>query len=161
MIFKDRPESIWLTLPSDKLSQQERLTRLFSGIDNRWRLLAVLTLDSGPSNLMKPELVQLARKFGPDGLVVRLVFVGDDDLAVLERELLFWSDEHIIATGDNIHARRFLNMDTECLPCLKLFSPDGELKTVLCGFDTEQGLDSISDIITTENSVDYTVIRDQ
>lgn len=161
MIFKDRPESSHMTLPSDNLSQLDRLTRLFSGIENRWRLLAVLTLNSGPSNLMKPELVHLAQRYGPCGLVVRVVFIGDDDLSVLERELSFWADEHIVATGDNIHARRFLDLDTECLPCLKLFSPDGELRTVLCGFDTEEGLDSLSEILSTETSEDCIVSQDQ
>lgn len=161
MIFKDRPETSSMAFPSDNLSQKDRLSRLFSGIENRWRLLAVLTLNSGPSDLMKPELVQLARRFGPSGLVVRLVFFGDNDLSLLERELSFWSDEHIVATGDNIHARRFLDPDSECLPCLKLFSPEGEVKTVLCGFDTEQGLDSISEIISTETSEEYIISREQ
>ncbi len=141
MLLRDKPESNPLPLPPDKLSVQERLSRLFSGIEDRWRLLAVLTLKSGPSNLMKRELVQLAEKFGPAGLAVRLVFIGTDDMGILERELSHWTDEHIVATGDNIHARRFLSPGEDYLPCLKLYAPDGLEEMTVRGFDTEVGLD--------------------
>ncbi|MCK5250640.1 MAG: hypothetical protein KAJ98_11780 [Spirochaetaceae bacterium] len=150
MILKDRPESDSLLLPPDNLSFSDRLSRLFSGIDNRWRILAVLTLGSGPSDLMKPELVQLAQTFGPSGLAVRLVFIGVEDISQLERELTNWNDEHIVATGDNIHARRFIEADSDCLPCLKLFSPDGSMRICLSGFDTDEGLDSICRILSDE-----------
>ncbi len=143
MLLRDKPESNPLHLPPDKLSVQERLSRLFSGIEDRWRLLAVLTLKSGPSNLMKRELVQLAEKHGPAGLAVRLVFIGTDDIEILERELSHWTDEHIAATGDNIHARRFLIPDSDYLPCLKLYAPDGLEEMTISGFDTETGLDTL------------------
>lgn len=150
MVFKDQPEELSMTLPPDKLSREDRMARLFSGIENRWRLLAVFKLSSGPSNLMKPEIIQLARTYGPSGLVVRLVFVGDENLSALERELRNWQDEHIVATGDNVHARRFVDMESESLPCLKLFSPECEIREVICGFDTELGLDSITKILSAE-----------
>jgi len=141
MVLRDQPESDPLTLPPDKLSVQERLSRLFSGIEDRWRLLAVLTLKSGPSNLVKRELTQLAERHGPAGLAVRLVFIGNDNPEPLERELSHWTDEHIVATGDNIHARRFLNPEVDYLPCLKLYAPDGLEEMTISGFDTEVGLD--------------------
>ena len=141
MVLRDQPESNPLPLPQDNLSVQERLNRLFCGIEDRWRLMAVLTLNSGPSNLMKRELVQLAENYGPSGLAVRLIFVGSDNVEILERELEHWKDEHIVATGDNIHARRFLNPQEDYLPCLKLYAPDGLEEMTTCGFDTEVGLD--------------------
>ena len=141
MLLRDMPESDSLPLPPDNLSTQERLSRLFSGIEDRWRLLAVLTLNSGPSNLMKRELVQLAESHGPSGLTIRLIFMGRNDIEALERELANWKDEYIVATGDNIHARRFLNPDQDYLPCLKLFAPDGLEEMTVSGFDTETGLD--------------------
>ena len=143
MVLRDKPESNSLPLPPDNLSVQERLSRLFSGIEDRWRLLAVLTLKSGPSNLMKRELVQLAEDHGPAGLAVRLVFIGNDDMEILGRELSHWTDEHIVATGDNIHARRFLNPEIDYLPCLKLYAPDGLEEMTISGFDTETGLDTL------------------
>ncbi len=151
MILKDQPETGTLILPPDNLTIDARLSRLFSGIENRWRLLAVLTLKSGPSNLIKREIVQLAEEYGPGGLAVRLVFIGSNDITILERELLNWTDEHIIASGDNIHARRFLNTDTDYLPCLKLYTPEGIEKISLSGFDTEEGLDALCRILS-ENS---------
>ena len=87
---------------------------------------------------------------GPSGLVVRLVFVGDENLSALERELSNWQDEHIVATGDNVHARRIIDMKSESLPCIKLYSPDDELRKVICGFDTELGLDSLTKILSAE-----------
>ena len=159
MILKDRPESDCLRLPPDNLSFNARLSRLFSGIDNRWRILAVLTVGSGPSDLMKPELVQLAQTFGPSGLAVRLVFIGVEDISQLERELANWKDEHIVATGDNIHARRFIESESDCLPCLKLFSPDGSMKICLSGFDTEEGLDSICRILSDKTTAKCKKVR--
>ena len=141
MLLRDQPESDPIILPPDNLSVQERLSRLFSGIEDRWRLLAVLTLNSGPSNLIKRELIQLADIHGPAGLAVRLVFIGKNDIEALERELANWSDEYIVATGDNIHARRFLNPEQDYLPCLKLFAPDNLEEMTVSGFDTEVGLD--------------------
>lgn len=154
MILKDRPESVYLPLPSDNLSRKDRLSRLFSGNDNQWRLLAVLTLVSGPSDLIKPEIVHLVRRYGPAGLMVRLVFIGTEDITLLERELAFWKEEYIQVTGDNIHARRFLNMESDCLPCIKLFSPEGSLKVCHSGFDTEEGLDALCRILTEELNID-------
>jgi len=143
MLLRDQPEKNPLHLPPDNLSLQERLSRLFSGIDNRWRLLAVLTLKSGPSNLLKGELTHLAEEYGPMGLAVRLIFIGDKDIETLERELSHWTDEHIVATGDSIHARRFLIPDQDYLPCLKLYAPDGMEEITISGFDTEKGLDAL------------------
>ena len=151
MVLKDQPETGSLILPPDNLTRDARLSRLFSGIENRWRLLAVLTLKSGPSNLMKRELVQLAEEYGPEGLAVRLVFIGSSDITILDRELTHWTDEHIVASGDNIHALRFLNTDTDYLPCLKLYTPKGFEKISLSGFDTEEGLDILCRILS-ENS---------
>ncbi len=153
MIFTDRPESEPLELPSDRLSTKDRLSRLFSGIEDRWRLLAVLTLNSTPSNLMKPELLHLARTYGPHGLVVRVVFIGSEDISLLEKELSYWPDEHIVASGDCIHARRFLESDSDNLPCLKLYTPEGELKSVLSGFDTEEGVDTLCRILLDETDI--------
>jgi len=141
MILRDQPEIHPLPLPPDNLSIQERLSRLFSGVGDHWRLLAVLTLKSGPSNLVKRELIQMAEKHGPSGLAVRLVFISDGAPEPLERELKLWTDEHIVATGDNIHARRFLNPEEDYLPCLKLYAPDGLEEMTISGFDTEAGLD--------------------
>jgi hypothetical protein len=153
MIFTDRPESDHLKLPSDNLSTKDRLSRLFSGIEDRWRLLAVLTLNSTPSNLIKPELLHLARTYGPHGLVVRVVFISSEDISLLERELPYWSDENIVASGDSIHARRFLDVKSDNLPCLKLFTPKGELKSVLSGFDTEKGVDTLCRILQEETDI--------
>jgi hypothetical protein len=150
MILRDKPEPSSITLPADNLTEEQRLTRLFSGIQGRWRLLAVLTLNSGPSDLMKPELLELARRFGPLGLVIRLVFIGDSDLAMLDRELSRWSEENIVVTGDNIHARRLFESNRDCMPCLRLFSPSGELKIHMTGFDTEEGLDPLTQILDDE-----------
>ena len=148
MILRDQPESTPLSLPPDQLSMEKRLSRLFSGIDNCWRLLAVLTLQSGPSNLLKRELIHLAEEYGPGGLAVRLVFIGSNDIGILEREISHWTDKHITATGDNIHARRFLDMEKDYLPCLKLFSPDNREEITISGFDTEKGLDVLCRIIS-------------
>jgi hypothetical protein len=160
MILRDKPESASIPLPADNLTDEQRLSRLFSGIEGRWRLLAVLTLKSGPSDLLKPELLELARRFGPRGLVIRLVFIGDSDLAMLDRELSRWSEENIVVTGDNIHARRLFEMSGDCMPCLRLFSPAGELKAHLTGFDTDEGLDSLARILEDEIADESMLIPD-
>ena len=64
MILIDKPEENSLSLPPDRLSDADRLERLFSGIGGRWRLLAILTINSGPSNLVIPEIRKLVDRYG-------------------------------------------------------------------------------------------------
>ena len=145
MVLIDKPEDNSLCLPPDRLSDTDRLERLFSGISRRWRLLAILTIDSGPSNLVIPEIRKLIDRYGSSGLATRVVLTGEHDADVVLREARLWNGEDVVATGDNIHARRFLGEAS--LPSVRLFTPEGTLAKVVTGFDTETGLDPIDEIL--------------
>jgi hypothetical protein len=58
-----------------------------------------------------------------------------------------------VASSDSIHARQFLDLKSDNLPRLKLFTPEGELKSVLSGFDTEEGVDTLCRILQEETDI--------
>jgi hypothetical protein len=44
-------------------------------------------------------------------------------------------------------------MNTQNLPCLKLITPEGELKSILSGFDTEEGVETLCRILQEETDI--------
>jgi len=153
MVLTDKVPADRMVLPPDNLSLEQRLNRLFSGIENRWRMLAILSMGSVASDLVKPEIVALARNHGPKGLAIRVCFAQYQSMNALENELLLWNDEHIVATGDSIHACRFLKGDPT--PRILLFSPDNHITMDMIGFDNMKGLDDVDAVLTGKKSKNH------
>lgn len=153
MILTDKVPADRMFLPPDNLSLEQRLNRLFSGIENRWRMLAILSMASVASDLVKPEIITLARSHGPKGLAVRVCFSQYPSMDALENELRLWNDEHIVATGDSIHACRFLKDDPT--PRIFLFSPDNHITVDMIGFDNMKGLDDLDDVLLGKKSKNH------
>ena len=128
--------------PADNLTDLERLNRLFSGADGKWRLLAVLRDGSGAGRLLLPELRSVVEKYCLAGLLSRIVFLGESKLEKLEQKIRSWNCPNTRVSGLDIHASRIAGENP--LPLVRLYDPEGKEVWSVSGFDTDCGLDDLA-----------------
>lgn len=145
VVLYDTPLSSDIIFPADKLSDTERLDRLFMNVGKRWRLLAILTVAGGAGHLLCPELKVLIRELGPRGLLSRIVFQDQQNLRKLEKKVRDWECPNTRVSGLSIHASRIAG--SSALPLVRLYDPDDTICFSSTGFDTEKGLDDLVDLV--------------